>query len=68
MLSACDLPALVVVGDEDAITPESDAHDMAAQLTDVRLQRLAGAGHLSAMEMPEELNTALRRFLSEIAA
>ena len=68
VLTDLDLPTLVLVGDQDAITPEGDAHDMAARLTDVRLQRLAGAGHLSAMEVPEEANAALRRFLSEIAA
>ena len=68
VLADLDLPTLVLVGDQDAITPEGDAHDMAARLTDVRLQRLAGAGHLSAMEVPEEANAALRRFLSEIAA
>jgi pimeloyl-ACP methyl ester carboxylesterase len=68
VLSGCALPALIVVGEEDAITPETDAHDMAAELTDVRLQRLAGAGHLSAMETPEDVNAALRRFLSELDA
>jgi pimeloyl-ACP methyl ester carboxylesterase len=67
VLPGLDLPALVVVGDEDAITPESDAHEMAARLTDVRLQRLTGAGHLSAMEAAEDVNATLRRFLSEIA-
>jgi pimeloyl-ACP methyl ester carboxylesterase len=66
VLDALDLPALVAVGTEDAITPETDAHDMAARLTDVRLQRLPEAGHISAMEAPEEVNAALRRFLSEI--
>ena len=68
VLPGLDLPALVMVGEEDGITPESDAHDMAAELTDVRLQRLAGAGHLTAMETPEDVNAALRRFLSEISA
>jgi pimeloyl-ACP methyl ester carboxylesterase len=67
VLSGLDLPALLVVGEEDGITPESDAHDMAAQLTDVRLQRLADAGHLSAMETAEDFNAAVRRFLSELA-
>ena len=67
VLSGLDLPALVMVGEQDAITPESDAHDMAARLSDVRLQRLPEAGHLSAMETPEKANAALRRFLSEIA-
>ena len=66
VLTPLKLPALVVVGDQDGITPETDAHEMAARLTDVRLQRLADAGHLSAMEVPEDVNAALRRFLSEI--
>jgi pimeloyl-ACP methyl ester carboxylesterase len=68
VLSGSSLPALIVVGEQDAITPETHAHDMAAELTDVRLQRLAGAGHLSAMESPEDVNAALRRFLSELDA
>jgi pimeloyl-ACP methyl ester carboxylesterase len=68
VLSGLDSPALVVVGEEDAITPESDAHEMAMRLTNVRLQRLTGAGHLSAVETPEDVNVALRRFLNEIAA
>lgn len=67
VLSGLDCPALVVVGEQDAITPESDAQEMAARLTDVRLQHLADAGHLSPMETPEDVNAAIRRFLSEIA-
>ena len=66
VLSDLDLPVLVVVGEQDTITPGSDAHAMAACLSDVRLQRLAEAGHLSAMETPEQANAALRRFLGEI--
>ena len=67
VLSELALPALVAVGEQDVITPLSDAHEMAACLSDVRLQRLAEAGHLSAMETPDVVNAALRRFLSEIA-
>jgi pimeloyl-ACP methyl ester carboxylesterase len=68
VLSDLALPSLVVVGDEDVITPDKDAHAMAAELADVRLQHVAGAGHLSALEAPEDVNAAIRRFLSEIAS
>ena len=66
VLAGCDLPALIVVGEEDTLTPPEDAQAMAAQLADVRLQRLASSGHLPALEVPEDLNAALRRFLAEI--
>ncbi|MEY9878402.1 pimeloyl-ACP methyl ester carboxylesterase [Streptacidiphilus sp. MAP12-33] len=65
-LRAVDVPALVVVGDEDTLTPPSDAEALAAALPQAELTILPGAGHLSALEVPEAFNTAVRGLLARI--
>ena len=66
LLAGLDVPALVLVGAEDLITPVSDAEAMAAALPDARLTVLPGVGHLSAMEAPDAFNTAVRELLERV--
>jgi pimeloyl-ACP methyl ester carboxylesterase len=63
LLSSIDVPTLIVVGGEDAITPPSDAEEMVAKIKGSRLVRIEGAGHLSNVERPEEFNRALGEFV-----
>lgn len=65
VLAGLDVPALVVVGDEDALTTVSDAQAMAEALPDASVVVLAGSGHLSALEVPELLTTAVRSWLGQ---
>jgi pimeloyl-ACP methyl ester carboxylesterase len=65
-LRSVDVPALVVVGDEDVLTPVSDAEALASALPQAELTILPGAGHLSPLEVPEAFNTAVRGFLSTL--
>ena len=67
-LRAVAVPALVVVGEEDELSPPGDAAAMAAALPGATLVTVPAAGHLSAMEAPEEFNTALRGFLDGLPA
>ncbi len=67
LLSRISVPALVLVGEEDTLTPPADARLMAAQIPDSRMLILPEAGHLSNLENPKAFNTALRGFLSELA-
>ena len=46
------MPTLVVVGDEDVLTPPPDAERLAEGIAGARLERLALAGHLSASSSP----------------
>jgi 3-oxoadipate enol-lactonase len=62
-LSKVDVPTLVIVGSEDAVTPPSDAEAMSALIEGSRLVRIEGAGHVSNMERPEEFDRALAEFL-----
>lgn len=56
-------PILVAVGDEDDITPPSDAERMASFGTNTTLVRIRGAAHLSHVECPREFNAAVTAFL-----
>jgi len=63
VLAQVDVPALVLVGAEDALSPVSDAQAMVDALPQGRLAVLPDAGHLSAVETPETFNDALAAFL-----
>ena len=61
------VPTLVVVGEEDAITPPAESLLLRDRVPGARLVTIAGAGHLSSLEQPEAFNGALRGFLSGFA-
>ena len=58
------IPTLVVVGEEDALTPPADSEEMAEAIPGARLVRIAGAGHLSPMERPGAVAAALGDFFA----
>ena len=68
MLGAITVPALVVVGEEDDLTPLASSEAMAAGMPRARLEVISGAGHLSGLEAPEAFNRALRDFLLGLPA
>ena len=57
------VPALVVVGDVDRITPPSSARALVRGLPHGRLLVLEGAGHLSMLERHEQFNAVAGAFL-----
>jgi len=63
-LAKVDMPALVVVGAEDALTPPEEARSMAEALPRGRLVVVPGAGHLSPAEEPAACNRAALEFLN----
>jgi pimeloyl-ACP methyl ester carboxylesterase len=67
-LRTVDVPALVIVGAEDESSPPSDAEAMVEALPKSTLVTLPRAGHLSAMEAPDDFNSALEEFLSALPA
>ena len=62
-LETIDVPTLVIVGDEDTLTPPSDAIAMSAGIRGARLVTVPGAGHLSPLEQPAIVNAAIAEFL-----
>lgn len=67
-LSGTDVPALVVVGSQDALVPLAEAEGLCAMLPQGRLAVIDGAGHLSSVEAPAKFNQAVGGFLREVAA
>jgi pimeloyl-ACP methyl ester carboxylesterase len=65
--SEMDVPALVLVGDADALTPPAEAAELAGLLPSARLATLPEAGHLTPLERPDEVKEELFLFLSKAA-
>lgn len=63
-LATISVPTTIIVGDEDTVTPLSDAEDMHRAVAGSTLAVIPGAGHMSNLEAPEAFNEALRSFLS----
>ncbi|ATB47618.1 alpha/beta fold hydrolase [Corallococcus macrosporus] len=59
-------PALVVVGEHDALTPVAKAKEMAGLISGARLEVIPGAGHLANQELPERFNAVLDSFLTSL--
>ena len=57
------VPTLVLVGEEDTLTPLSDAIAMQSAIRGSRLVTVPRAGHLSPLEQPAIVNAAIAEFL-----
>jgi 3-oxoadipate enol-lactonase len=66
LLPTIDVPTLVVVGEEDVVTPVKDARAMHEQIPGSRLEIIPGAGHLSNLERPAAFNAALSDFVGSL--
>jgi 3-oxoadipate enol-lactonase len=57
------VPTVVVVGEEDVLTPPEEAEAMAAGIAGSRVEVIPRAGHLSNLENPSAYDDVLIRFL-----
>lgn len=67
LLPRIAVPTLVVVGDQDELTPIAEAELIAARVPGATLEIIQGAAHLPNLERPAEFNAALTRFLESLA-
>jgi pimeloyl-ACP methyl ester carboxylesterase len=65
-LAEIKVPTLIICGDNDVPLMPLAAEAMAQQIAGARKVMLKNAGHLPNMERPDEFNSALKAFLSEI--
>ncbi len=63
LLSHIHCPTLIVVGDQDTLTPPSFSQEMERGIGGAELAVVPDAGHMSNMEQPAAFNLALARFL-----
>jgi 3-oxoadipate enol-lactonase len=62
-LAQVSVPTLVLVGEEDTLTPVTDAIAMSAGIRGSRLVTIGEAGHLAPLEQPAVVNAAIAEFL-----
>jgi pimeloyl-ACP methyl ester carboxylesterase len=65
-LRAVTVPTLVLVGEEDGLTPVADSEALAEAVPGARLAVLPRAGHHSALEDPDAVNAAVRELLAAL--
>jgi 3-oxoadipate enol-lactonase len=63
MLPKIAVPTLVLVGEEDMLTPPDEARSLAEAVPGARLVVIPRAGHLANLESPDAVNAALEAFL-----
>jgi 3-oxoadipate enol-lactonase len=68
VLPHIDVPTLVIVGDEDIVTPPADSEVLTRNIPGAKLVTIPGAGHLTNIEQPEAFNAALEAFLNPYAS
>lgn len=66
-LREMSVPSLVVVGDEDVLSPPADAGVMAAALSDCELVLIPKVGHLTPVEAPAAVTAALQGLMVRVA-
>ena len=67
-LAALTVPALVLSGGLDALTPPQASRDMAELIPDAELVIMEDIGHLSTIEAPDEVTDILNAYLARLAA
>ena len=60
VLETIDVPSLVIAGEHDRLAPPGDGAAMADSLPHGELAVIPDAGHLTPIETPEQVTTALR--------
>ena len=63
LLATIHIPTLILVGEEDTLTPPAMSESMHQAIGGSELVRIPGAGHMASLERPEAFNAALARFL-----
>jgi len=66
-LSSINVPTLVIVGEVDTITPVDVARSMQQSISGAQLAIIKGAGHMSPMEQPGQVNQVIGRFIRSLA-
>lgn len=63
-----DVPILIVVGDQDRLTPPAHSAELARELPGAELLVVPGAGHIVILESPDVVDETLVAFLRRVPA
>ncbi len=64
LLPSLQVPTLVIVGEEDVLTPPAESEAIVAAMPNASLVRIAGAGHLSNLEQATAFEASIDDFLA----
>jgi 3-oxoadipate enol-lactonase len=59
-------PTLILIGDQDGVTPLANGRAIAAAVAGARIRIIPGTAHLTMLEMPELFNAVLTEFLAGV--
>jgi len=65
-LPSIDIPALLIVGEQDHISPVEEMQTIASSMPNAQLVVIPDAGHLSPLENPQPVNQAIRNFVTSL--
>ena len=65
LLADLDLPALVIVGAEDRVTPPEEARALATALPRAQLVVVPNSGHTPTLEQPAAVGAAMATVMSD---
>lgn len=66
LLEKIDIPVLIIVGEDDTLTPSSLAQTIHSKIKNSRIAIIPSAGHLSNLENSEKFNDVFLKFLKDI--
>jgi len=66
-LARITTPTLVMVGEEDIVTPPAKAERIANAIPGARLKRIPRAGHIATLEQPQAVTHAISNFLDTLS-
>lgn len=67
-LARINVPTLVIVGENDGVTPPDAARNLHEHIGGSQLVVIPDAGHISNMEVPEAFNGAVAEFLNNLGS
>lgn len=65
-LGKINIPALILCGKEDTVTPVIQSEFLLNKITNSTFHSISNAGHLSNLEQPDEFNEHLNNFISKL--
>jgi pimeloyl-ACP methyl ester carboxylesterase len=65
-LGEVNVPTLVIVGDDDRLTPLKYSEFLAINIRGAVLKIIRGAGHIAMLERPAEVNNVIGSFLHSL--
>jgi 3-oxoadipate enol-lactonase len=68
VLSTLDVPTLVVVGNQDILTPRGDSEELAERIPDAELVVISGAAHGLMIEHATTFNRVVLDFLTRVSS